>query len=1451
MILSKFLGEVKTLKNPSIFILLLFIFIFSFRVHGITPIADFSTLSWNVQPGDTLVFNNQSLNSPTTWIWNFEGGFPSTSNLQNPSTQFYLPGTYSVLLTVSNSDGTDSISKTIFVAPKYTFCTENAFSLTGIVSNYLSPPGNNCQFLISPGCAQDITLSFTNCDIYCYTSPTTNYFDYLYVYDGDNTNAPLILSTTCNNIPPVVTGHSGKLLIYLNGNTVDSHFEASWTSTFTPTPQPNTFFTVSDSAPPLLAPVYFIDHSTVGSYGWWWNFGDGNNSAEQHPTHIYQATGNYLVTLITRQCNGSDTATMNINVQQESALELSDSLFNSSLSCMDSATSNLWLKNTGPGDLTFQFADSSVFPVWLNFSPDSGVVHTGDSMMLAVNFNSYSIQSGNYIVDLNLQTNDTNNLQNILNFSLQSNGSSYVLYSDSCLLFDTLIQHTSKHNSLMVYNIGCDTLFVSSLQFSNTIFSGSVSTPYILSGDSMKINITLFPSLSGNYNDSLTITTNAGVKVVCLKAIVLPAPVISTVNNINYTVDACSNEINGSVVVHNSGGTNLQYKFMQADNYIGPQPRIVLMKDTQNILNSYSNLKNIIQSHPNNYPLFELTLLDSANLTSALASADVFIIPQTNTNVNNLVNISSILEAFVRNGGAVIISGMHPGFSDRILATQLLHGAFGEAYQYSPKIVYPDHPIIRGITSYSTGYQSMQTTNFTDPDIISILKTPQKGTDLLSYRNLERGKIIYYGFRYIYPLPSFHQILFNALEYSIAHEYWLSQDTSTHINIAPGDSLILNYKISTKNLSSGTYSGSLNLHSSDPLQPVKQIITTLTINQKPCTDFYYLPDSCNGKVDFTDKSINEPTSWIWNFGDGSFSTQQNPSHIYINPGIYSVKLITCNSVSCDTASLIVYSVNSPPPACIPNSAAQISNTMRVTFNTLDYYPPLLGRYQDFTCSNSTILTAGKKYTLSAGGNTNITGYLRAWIDFNSDSSFSNSEEIAWEERNSWNYFLAGVIIPHTAVTYTPLRMRLARGGTYYVKPLPCDTSPVNFYQDFTVVVVPDSINPLSSFTYTVLDSCNGVVQFYNHSSNSTSFQWDFGDGETSLDSNPIHDYDSIGGAQYIVSVSLLAINTMGTSVSQQTIQFPYFLPEINIQSIGSLVLCPGNDVLLYPPSSVINTTYPYWIVDDSVIVFRDSSFLLVDSAGSYQIISVNSLGCIDTSAAIVVTEAPDLNIQASPSVGCSGDSIQLSGPLFMQTYNWSTGDTSSSTNVTTSGQYLLNVIVQPACIAYDTIQVMFNTPVQQIVTFSNDSLFAVPGAEFYQWYFNSNAIAGATNAALHPLNYGYYYVVAIDSFGCESISGLFSYLSTNQEELSNIEISIFPNPAVDILTMRLLNNNHLTFKICITNFTGYKILLFSEKEFLPEDNEITLNVASLSNGLYLLCAESDLGIFHFPVLILR
>jgi PKD repeat protein len=58
-------------------------------------------------------------------------------------------------------------------------------------------------------------------------------------------------------------------------------------------------------------------------------------------------------------------------------------------------------------------------------------------------------------------------------------------------------------------------------------------------------------------------------------------------------------------------------------------------------------------------------------------------------------------------------------------------------------------------------------------------------------------------------------------------------------------------------------------------------------------------------VQFTDKSTGSPTSWYWDFGDGTTSTLQNPVHSYNTAGTYIPILTASNVIGTSTKTSTV------------------------------------------------------------------------------------------------------------------------------------------------------------------------------------------------------------------------------------------------------------------------------------------------------------------------------------------------------------------------------------------------------------------------------------------------------------------------------------------------------------------------------------------------------------------
>lgn len=44
------------------------------------------------------------------------------------------------------------------------------------------------------------------------------------------------------------------------------------------------------------------------------------------------------------------------------------------------------------------------------------------------------------------------------------------------------------------------------------------------------------------------------------------------------------------------------------------------------------------------------------------------------------------------------------------------------------------------------------------------------------------------------------------------------------------------------------------------------------------------------EVQFHDRTSGDPETWYWEFGDGGTSNEQDPVHIYQDPGIFAVSL---------------------------------------------------------------------------------------------------------------------------------------------------------------------------------------------------------------------------------------------------------------------------------------------------------------------------------------------------------------------------------------------------------------------------------------------------------------------------------------------------------------------------------------------------------------------------------
>lgn len=79
------------------------------------PVSNFTTPVTTILPGTSIQFFDESVGVPASWSWEFEGGSPHLSSLQNPTITFSTAGVYTVYLIVSNAFGTDTETKTGYI----------------------------------------------------------------------------------------------------------------------------------------------------------------------------------------------------------------------------------------------------------------------------------------------------------------------------------------------------------------------------------------------------------------------------------------------------------------------------------------------------------------------------------------------------------------------------------------------------------------------------------------------------------------------------------------------------------------------------------------------------------------------------------------------------------------------------------------------------------------------------------------------------------------------------------------------------------------------------------------------------------------------------------------------------------------------------------------------------------------------------------------------------------------------------------------------------------------------------------------------------------------------------------------------------------------------------------------------------------------------------------------
>jgi len=269
---------------------------------GTPPVANFTASPTSGTAPLTVQFTDTSTGNPTSWSWDFGDG--GTSTAQNPTHTYQNAGTYTVRLTVSNADGSDTLVRTNYI----TVSSGGGFTGEGFILSK------------NPDFSTDDRVFSRNDTIYMLV--WSDRIDYTNMRKAEwelrdpnkrkikqpltnNNDGSFTASFNLANLPSNATTWTWKGKIEDNNR---NKYNPTTTITITTGPTPPTAdFVGSPTSGTAPLTVQFTDQSTGNPTSWSWDFGDGGTSTAQNPSHTYASPGTYTVSLTVSNSAGSDT----------------------------------------------------------------------------------------------------------------------------------------------------------------------------------------------------------------------------------------------------------------------------------------------------------------------------------------------------------------------------------------------------------------------------------------------------------------------------------------------------------------------------------------------------------------------------------------------------------------------------------------------------------------------------------------------------------------------------------------------------------------------------------------------------------------------------------------------------------------------------------------------------------------------------------------------------------------------------------------------------------------------------------------------------------------------------------------------------------------------------------------------------------------------------------------
>lgn len=802
---------------------------------------NFTTTPANNCVGVPTQFNDNSyspIGGILSWSWNFGDG--NTSNQQNPVHTYNFAGTWNVTLTVADING----------------CTDNIT----IPINIWSAPVVSAGADVAICEGSSTVLNASGGGTYNW-SPTTG-------LSGQFLQNPTANPTTTTTYTVLVNDANGC--------------QATDDVTVTVHPLPSAVFTTNDQC--LGTPVSFTDQSTVSSGNitqWNWDFGDGNTSNQQNPTHNYAAAGTYNVTLTVtsnNNCTGSTNMQVTVFAQPVADFAFTNQCDGTAISFTDQSsggTISQWGWNFGDGNQTAVQNPTHLFSAPGNYNVTLGVVTNNGCTATATqqvtvypnpvaSFTAPDVCFGTVSTFTNTSTVLSGNITNYSwdfgdgNTSTQQNPTNNYAVAGTYNVSLTVITN-NQCSATITQNVNANAIPVAGFNFNNVCQNTSA-----VFSDASTVSAGVINSWQWNFGNGQTST--------------LQNPVHNYSTEGTYTVTltvssgaGCNNQIQQDITIHPvpvAAFTNTT----ACQNYatVFTDQSVVSSGSITNWLWSFGNGNTSTQQNPSHtYATFgnyntTLTVTTDNGCTNAVTqNVTVYASPVPDFTATDVCHTNGNIFTNTTTVGQGSISSNNWDF-----------GEGGISNQTSPSYIYP-----------LPGTYNVTLTTTTNNGCTESITKPAR----------------------VFPLP--------VVDFSVTPDTGcmpLEVQFTDLSSIASGNIVTWNWNIESAGVvnaqntvqtfpNAGLYDVTLTVVSDNGCSTTLARNNFITVHPKPFPAFTFTPQITEilyPEISFTDLTTGSPTQWNWQFGTGDVSNEQHPVYSYPDTGIYTIELIVFNQFGC-------------------------------------------------------------------------------------------------------------------------------------------------------------------------------------------------------------------------------------------------------------------------------------------------------------------------------------------------------------------------------------------------------------------------------------------------------------------------------------------------------------------------------------------------------------------------